>query len=173
MGYIMQNSLEISKYLLAKINIERFEDIGDGISNLKIQKLLFYAQKTYVSVYGKGFFNDDIEAWRYGPVVPQAYHYFKKYNSYNIDIVNEREFITNKEPLAFDDLLIVDFVWDKYAKYSAGALVDITHTDKAWRDNYFPNVNNTIPLSHLRDEKLENEFLAYKNALQNISELRL
>jgi len=169
----MYQSLNISKYLLSKVNIERFEEIGDGISNLKMQKLLFYIQKTYFSVFKKAFFHEDIEAWRYGPVTPVIYHRFKKYNSNNIDIIEESEFIKSKEPLNFDDLLVIDFVWDKYAKYSAGTLVDMTHSDKAWIENYIPDVNNTIPLKHLRDDNLKSEFLKYKSSLENIAKITI
>jgi len=169
----MQSALNISKYLLSKVNVERFEEIGDGISNLKIQKLLFYIQKTYFSVYEKKIFSDDAEAWRYGPVIPEVYHCFKKYGSNNIDIIEQKPFITSREPMSFEKLLVIDFVWDEYSKYSAGTLVDLTHRDEAWLQNYIPNINNTIPLQDLKDESLKNKFLAYKSSLEEISEMKI
>jgi uncharacterized phage-associated protein len=44
-------------------------DIGDVISNLKLQKLLYYAQGFYLAIYGKALFEEDIVAWEHGPVV--------------------------------------------------------------------------------------------------------
>ncbi len=49
------------------------------ISNLKLQKLLYYAQGWYLGFYGKPLFNERIEAWRHGPVVPRMFHYFREF----------------------------------------------------------------------------------------------
>ena len=72
-----------------------------------------------------------------------------------------------------DSLLIIDFVWDTYNKFSAGALVDLTHQDIAWKKNYIPNLNYSINLNDLKDETHKAEFLAYKQELESISNIRL
>jgi len=167
------DALEITKHLLSKVNIERYEDIGDGISNLKIQKLLFYIQKTSYSVYEKPFFTDKMEAWQYGPVIPTIYHEFKKYRSNNIDVIETQDFINSKLALDKEQLLIIDFVWDSYNKYSAGGLVDLTHNDIAWKKNFIPNLNHSIDLNDLKDKAHKNDFLAYQQELENISNLKL
>ena len=51
---------------------------GENINNLKLQKLLYYSQAWYLAIYNKPLFNDPIQAWVHGPVVPivfQAYKY--------------------------------------------------------------------------------------------------
>ena len=169
----MYDSLDISKVLLSKINTERFETIGDGISNLKLQKLLFYIQKTSVSVFDNILFSDEMQAWQYGPVAPKAYHRFKAYQNGNIDIIDERDFIEASPTLSFNELLVVDFVWDRYSQYSAGKLVDLTHQDKAWIDNYIPGINNHIEKKDLKDKELEKSFNDYLVSLETASELVL
>lgn len=49
---------------------------GDLISNLKVQKMLYYVQGYHLALYDDRFFNEEIMAWQYGPVVPDVYHYF-------------------------------------------------------------------------------------------------
>lgn len=44
------------------------------LSNLKLQKLQYYAQGHHLAVYGQPLFADKIQAWSYGPVVPEVYH---------------------------------------------------------------------------------------------------
>ena len=50
---------------------------GDPVSNLKLQKLLYYAQAWYLALNGDPLFDERIEAWVHGPVVPPVYGMYK------------------------------------------------------------------------------------------------
>lgn len=154
-------AIEVAKHLLSRINKERFEELGDGISNLKLQKLLYFTQKANYSVYDEPFFEDSIEAWQYGPVVPIVYHHFKDYSKENIDIFKEVDFIKDKEPLNIKQISIIDFIWDTYYQYSAGTLIDISHQDSCWIDNQ----GSHIPLKEMKCEVTKAEFLKYDRIL--------
>ena len=65
------------------------------VSNLQLQKILFFAQCDYMKSHEKELFNDDFEAWQYGPVVQSVYSAYSifggspisrpaKYRSFNI-----------------------------------------------------------------------------------------
>lgn len=54
-------------------------DRGDVLTNLKLQKLLYYAQAWYLALYGAPIFEEDFEAWVHGPVLPSQYHRFKEH----------------------------------------------------------------------------------------------
>ena len=43
------------------------------ISNLKLQKVLYFIQATFLIKTGNACFNDKIEAWDFGPVIPNIY----------------------------------------------------------------------------------------------------
>ena len=49
----------------------------DSVTNLKIQKLLYFAQGYALSKLGRPLFPDAIEAWEMGPVVPSVYNALK------------------------------------------------------------------------------------------------
>lgn len=66
---------KVAKYFLSKVE----EDIGDGISNLKLQKLVYYAQAYHLAMYGEPLFGERVEAWEHGPVVPELYREYKIY----------------------------------------------------------------------------------------------
>lgn len=71
----MYTALKLSKYIVSKcIKEEKF------ISNLHLQKILYFIQKDFLQ-RGKIAFNDDIEAWQFGPVVPNVYYYFCGFGS--------------------------------------------------------------------------------------------
>lgn len=54
-------------------------DAFDDLTNMKINKLLYFAQGHYLSKYGKPLFQDTFEAWEHGPVVPAVYAKYKAY----------------------------------------------------------------------------------------------
>lgn len=59
-------------------------EAGDSISNIRIQKLLYYAQGVHLATTNEPLFDDPIEAWRFAPVVPDVYHRFKTHGFENI-----------------------------------------------------------------------------------------
>lgn len=85
----MCDAIELAKYIVSKCI-----DDDKPISNLQLQKILFYIQKDFIK-RGKLAFPDDIEAWQFGPVVPDVYyHYcghgatpiFYKYEETNVEL---------------------------------------------------------------------------------------
>ena len=63
---------------IAHTFVNRFGSILD-LTNLKLNKLVYYAQVESIRRTGNLLFDDAIEAWQYGPVEPLVYHTFKKY----------------------------------------------------------------------------------------------
>lgn len=71
----MYTAIELSKYIVSKCITD-----GHPISNLQLQKILYYIQKDYLS-RGDTAFPDDIEAWQFGPVVPNIYYHYCGYGA--------------------------------------------------------------------------------------------
>lgn len=99
-------------------------EAGDTISNLKMQKLLYYAQGHYLAIFDKVLFDDDIEAWKYGPVVKNVYDVFKVYGNLAIDFKELDNF--KRELYTEEHLDILPFVFNKY-NIQAKELVNKTH----------------------------------------------
>ena len=146
--------LDIARYIINKCN-----ENGIIISNLKLQKLLYFVQGYTFAFTEHRCFTNIIQAWDYGPVCPDAYHEFKRYGAMNIPTVKnyssielegQQIVLTNKvfDPSTIDSLTreIIDAVVDNYGKYSASALVDITHDQLPWRETYYshPSEKNVI-----------------------------
>ncbi len=49
---------------------------GEVLTNLKLQKLMYYAQAWFLAEKGCSLFNEDFQAWVHGPVLPSQYHRF-------------------------------------------------------------------------------------------------
>jgi len=54
-------------------------EYGELISNLQLQKLVYYAQAWFLVFYDEPLFDEPIQAWIHGPVQPGLYHRFKEY----------------------------------------------------------------------------------------------
>ena len=114
---------------------------SDGnLTNLKVQKLVYYAYGLHLALYEKKLFDDEIEAWDYGPVIPALYHEFKEFNDYPIKLKElfDIDIIGDKKEFLQD-------VYTKYAKYNARTLCNLTHQKSTpWDVVYHDKSSNYI-----------------------------
>ncbi len=104
------------------------KESGDLISNLKLQKLVYYAQGIYLAATNKPLFSDDIVAWAHGPVVEDLYHTYKHFGDGAID--PDMDY-----PLPIFDKntkQILDEVFKVFGQFSAWKLRQMSHVEKPW-----------------------------------------
>jgi uncharacterized phage-associated protein len=109
----------VAKYLL----LLQDEDAGDLISNLKLQKLLYYAQGLHLAKTGKPLFAERICAWTHGPVVPDVYHEYKGFGGDAIPL--PKDFDVESIPENVRGFL--NEIYRLLAQFSAWKLRDMTH----------------------------------------------
>ena len=116
----MINALDVANFF---VNLYRNSGNND-ITNLKLNKLVYFAQGCYLARQGVPLFAEEIEAWKYGPVVPSVYTAFQVCG----DNVIQNEAGTYSRNVFTPE--IIDFLLDidkEYGVYSAYRLVDLTH----------------------------------------------
>jgi len=121
------------------------------VSNLKLQKLLYYAQGHHLGGHGTPLFDDDIEAWAHGPVVRSVYHDLKCYGNGPIDVevALDDSFDWGDFRDVEDDLMRV---WNTYGKYEAWALRNRTHREAPWKSTFEHGTKYlVIPQDAMRD----------------------
>ena len=126
------NDLTYSATDVARYIILRCNQRGKTISNLKLQKILYFVQAEFLVSQGKPCFRERIEAWDFGPVIPDVYHRYKVYGSASIPSVRDENYC----PFDREDKALADGIIDECAKYSASTLVEITHRQAPWRTAY-------------------------------------
>lgn len=141
---------EVAKWFLDKDREMAFFDETDGISNLKLLKLLYYAQGAHLSRYGTPLFDDEIMHWLHGPVIPEIYHKYKSFKSN--PIVFEEEFVREEE---FDPRTneLLENVFENMGIYSAWYLRDLTHQERPWLES---TQGEVIPIELIKDYFEEN-----------------
>ena len=140
------NHVELSAFQVARYFLGTFdEESGDNISNLKLQKLLYYAQGFHVAMHaGTPLFPEPIVAWDHGPVVEPIYHQFKHYRWQGIDRPKDFE-IEDYSPEIRE---LLGAVYGVYGQYTAKGLENKTHNEPPWRDT--PR-NSEISLDSLKE----------------------
>jgi len=126
----MLTAEKVAAYFLTKSDPE----VGDVISNLKLQKLCYYAQGFNLAVHDRPLFADRIEAWRHGPVVPSVYYKFSKYGSAGIPVPENINFAD----IDADTAGLLDEIFDVYGQFSAWKLRNMTHEEQPWLDVWDP-----------------------------------
>jgi uncharacterized phage-associated protein len=113
---------DVAKYIIAFSH-----EHGDPVTNLKLQKLLYYAQAWHLALYDKPLFRERIEAWVHGPAVPPVYGEYKHFRWVPIDDDDPPEL-----PESAREHL--DEVLDVYGGLTAYYLEKMTHDEAPWRD---------------------------------------
>jgi uncharacterized phage-associated protein len=113
------------------IGIDESDESGEGgITHLKLQKLLYYAQGCYLAIYNKPLFKEAIVAWKYGPVVEEVYNRFKG---------SDKNPLKLQEDVDITDITALDqgFLEETYqiwGQYSALKLVNMTHEEAPFKE---------------------------------------
>ena len=98
-------------------------------------------QGFHLAIFDVPLFEEDIEAWQYGPVVPEVYHKYKTHG--NAGLLPDADIIAlnQKEERLFDEVFSV------YGDYSAIGLMNLTHNEKPWNNT---RLNSTIKKKDLK-----------------------
>ncbi|MER3386496.1 MAG: DUF4065 domain-containing protein [Microcella pacifica] len=136
---------EVANWFLAWAESEDAE-----LDNLKLQKLLYYAQGHAFAALGQELFNDEIQAWAHGPVVPSIYRRFKSCGASPIPAEQ-----SVPSDFDWDDYRDVESflqrVWNTYGKYASWTLRNMTHRESPWLEHFNADERSAvIPKSALR-----------------------
>ncbi len=138
---MVYNALDVAEYV-----IQHCHEIGTTVSNLKLQKILYFLQAEFVVTKKEPCFWQQIEAWSFGPVVPEVYHEYKIYGGAAIPYIGGSEALS----LTQNDRSHIDKMVEECSKYSAADLVRITHKQAPWADAYAPYANNVISVDSIK-----------------------
>lgn len=122
--------MDLSDYIIAYCN-----SYDLGISNKKLQKLMYYCQAWNLALNEEELIEDDFEAWVHGAVLKPLYF---KYAGYGYNNIYMEPSLVNKtldgaiSNIPNHTLNIVNKVLDIYALKTADELEDINHAEKPW-----------------------------------------
>ena len=144
------------------------------VSNYKLQCLLYFVQAYFLMELNQKCFEEKIEAWDCGPIIPEVHQVFKEYGL--CDILD-----SSPSPIVFykgKHQRMIQTVVDKFANYYGSELTKIIFNQTPWNNCYASNEKNEITIEELKEyfcnnnteTKKENKIMVeFKNVIQNIN----
>ena len=130
--------------------IRNFKDEDtDNISNMKLQKLLFYAQSAFLAIKGQPLFRNEILAWEHGPVIKEIYDKYKNKGNQGITEYN----VDDIKDISKDDTNLLIDIYNLFAEYSAWGLRNLTHSETPWKSTKRNEVIKTDKMASTFKEK--------------------
>ena len=122
----MAKARDVARFFIDLAQKRAEHHLDDRMTNLRLQKMLYFAQGWSLARNGKPLFEEPIEAWPYGPVVPEVYHEYAWAGAQGLSEKNEvsRDWFTDEEYA-----LLLD-VAQRYAEYSMSSLVNLSHAQE-------------------------------------------
>lgn len=118
---------------VANLMLDEADRVGVSVTNLALQKLLYFAHGIFLNETKQPLVSGYFEAWQYGPVHPAAYKAFRSAGSEAIHFrARSQDVLTGRsKPIPEPDNLairrLIQLVLNSYGKLSPGRLVDISH----------------------------------------------
>ena len=143
MGESQKSVFDVAKYILKK---------QESLSAMKLQKLVYYCQAWSLVWDDTSMFDEEIQAWASGPVVPELFQLHK--GKYLIDSKDLTKGNTKK--LSGMQIKTIDDVLQFYGDKNSQWLSDLTHSEKPWnkaREGLAPGEkgNKTITLESMAE----------------------
>lgn len=119
------------------------------ISNLQLQKILYYIQGDFLARFNEPLFCDLIVAWKLGPVVEDVYY------EYNVHVASP---ILDTQPVDLDlrpeELAAINQQIDEKSKLSAWDLVEKTHQEDPWKNAFYTKGQGSV----ISSDEIKNYF---------------
>jgi uncharacterized phage-associated protein len=145
---------------VASYFIEKSRALGENndLTNIKLQRLLYFSQVEYNKMRGEKLFADDLEAWKYGPVARSAYERLKGCGAYPITAFDPA---TDVEGITEEIGRFLDWIWDKYGRFSVWYLGERARDPKSpwsavWQNGYGDRM--VIPYNAIKNADTIEEF---------------
>lgn len=119
---------QVAQWFLNKNNFMQNLTDTENITNMKLQKLLYYAQGYHLAIYNKPLFGEKILAWEHGPVIKEVYDEYKKFGGDGIEFDGS---IVDFSPQVEEFL---EKIYGYFGQYSAWKLRNMTHSESPWQD---------------------------------------
>ena len=122
----MFDVITISNYIIEYCMKKEYK-----ITNLRLQKILYYVQGYFLKSYDQSAFSEEIVAWPYGPVVPEAYYNYCQFGRNDLCLFQNIEYDFSSIPK--EEKKYINTIVDSCHNISVTELVNKTHLEEPWK----------------------------------------
>lgn len=142
--------------VIAYAFVEKGIEEGRFVTQMKLQKMVYFAHGYHLAKYGEALVNEKFEAWKFGPVVQDIYQTYKLYGS---DPIMDTFFLPKPprnyryKPLTDSAADAIEYTWKVTKDLSANQLSHWSHLDGSpWATVYdSAKSSNTISDESIRE----------------------
>lgn len=102
-------------------------DLGAPVDPMSLEKLTYYSQAFYLALFDEPLFADEIQAWKWGPVIPPVYKRYQAFGGSPILIEEEGASEVGEQVEVFLSQIVGFF-----QRYTASTLSRATHVEEPW-----------------------------------------
>ncbi|WP_338753022.1 Panacea domain-containing protein [Leuconostoc mesenteroides] len=147
----MYTANQVADWILTRYAAKMDTDDGiDPMTQMKLHKLLYYVQGTFLALHNEPLFGDDILHWQHGPVVRSIFDRFKGEKVIGQVITEDERENYVKIDADSNAQEVLHAVFDNYSDYSAAQLRNMTHHETPWMETAHNDV--------ISQEAIENYF---------------
>ncbi|MCY4674909.1 MAG: DUF4065 domain-containing protein [Bacteroidetes bacterium] len=99
----------------------------EATTPMHVIKLVYIAHGWMLGIFDIPLIDEEVEAWKYGPVISSVYHRFKFYGGNAIDIPARNQ----AKRMSKEQSIVIKRVVEEYSKFTALQLSTITHFEKS------------------------------------------
>ena len=139
-----------SASLIAAVFVAKSIKEEKYLTQMKLQKMVYFAHGYHLAKYAQPLIEEPIQAWKFGPVIPQIYYDYKLYGSDLIMNTNYLSIPYELEEKEFESLSAsakdaIEYTWAVTKNISAAKLSSWTHEPASpWAQVYNENDRETV-----------------------------
>jgi len=147
--------------LIAYAFVKKGVETGKPVTQMKLQKMVYFAHGYHLAKYGEPLIREDFEAWQFGPVAPSIYNEFRLYGSDPITVEEPGKMEHELRTLSPDAQDAINYTWEATKDISAYKLSGWTHKKNSpWATAYQPNIVGTV----IRNDEIKSYFTQFLSA---------
>jgi uncharacterized phage-associated protein len=162
----MYEARKVCNFLLAN-----FDAVEFGLTNLRINKLLFFIHAESLAHRAQGLIRNHFEAWQFGPVIRPIFDAFKGYNDGPIkgpaqflDYATGTRVAVPFDDIRDDDRQILLMEFKNYSRFSTGQLVSLSHEKNGpWDIVYRAHLADPTQSPRIPNELIRKHFTGEDN----------
>ena len=116
---------KLARYLVYSYENHTAARFGDN--ELKLQTMLYFAQRECLALVGERLFEESFEGWEEGPVLPELHFFFEE--GYDPFEPLEMKKLTEREQYVLDRIVFA------YGQYEGWYLADLARCEISWRNS--------------------------------------
>lgn len=137
----LENAKNVARWFVNRAD----RSSGDVITQLKVQKLVYYTEAWHLAYFDRPILSDEFQAWAHGPVVRSLYLKYKNFSWDGLPV--EKGALPSQ---ITQELL--EAVYESYGQFSAKKLEAMTHSERPWleaRNGLPPEAKSDTVISKL------------------------